>query len=193
MVYDNGLESMKNILVGITGASGSIYGIQLLKELQKKEMKVHLILSSTAKEIIPYETETSVEEVVSLSDICYEDDDLFAGPSSGSFPIDAMIIVPCSMKTISAIANGYSNTLISRSAICRLKENKPLIVVPRETPFDLSGLKNLTRIYEARGIILPANPGFYHNPKNISDIVDFIVGKIFDQLSIPHNLFKAWE
>lgn len=193
MVYDKGLENMKNILIGITGASGSIYGIHLLRELKKKEINVHLILSQTAKEIIPYETKTSIEEVTSFSNINYEDDDLFAGPASGSFSLDAMVIVPCSMKTISAIANGYTNTLISRSAVCMLKENKPLIVVPRETPFDLIALKNMIRIQEARGIVLPANPGFYHKPEKISDIVDFIVGKIFDQLSIPHNLFKPWE
>ena len=193
MVYDKGLENMKNILIGITGASGSIYGIHLLRELKKKEMNVHLILSQTAKGIIPYETKTSIEEVTSFSNINYEDDDLFAGPASGSFSLDAMVIVPCSMKTISAIANGYTNTLISRSAVCMLKENKPLIVVPRETPFDLIALKNMIRIHEARGIVLPANPGFYHKPEKISDIVDFIVGKIFDQLSIPHNLFKPWE
>ena len=183
---------MKNILIGITGASGSIYGIQLLKELKSREITVHLILSQTAKQIIPYETGMKIEDVTSLANVTYEDDNLFASPASGSFSIDAMVIVPCSMKTISAVANGYANTLISRSAMCVLKENKTLIVVPRETPFDVIGLKNMIKIHDARGIILPANPGFYHKPKTLSDMIDFIVGKILDQLSISHNLFKSW-
>lgn len=184
---------MNHILVGITGASGSIYGVRLLQELHKKDVDIHLILSSTAKQIIPYETNESIESVERLANNVYENDNLFAGPASGSFSIDAMIIVPCSMKTLSAIANGYANRLISRSASCMLKENKPLIVVPRETPFDLAGLQNMLQIYHARGTILPANPGFYHKPEQISDIVDFIVGKILDQLKISHNLYKRWK
>ncbi len=184
---------MKDILVGITGASGSIYGIRLLQELKKHDFTSHLILSSTAKQIIAYETNTTVEKVESLADHVYENNDLFAGPASGSFPIDAMVIVPCSMKTLAAISNGYANRLISRSASCILKEKKTLIVVPRETPFDLAGLHNMTQVYHAGGIVLPAAPGFYHEPETLSDLVDFIVGKILDQLSISHNLFKRWE
>jgi 4-hydroxy-3-polyprenylbenzoate decarboxylase len=97
------------------------------------------------------------------------------------------------MKTLAAIANGYANRLISRSASCILKERKKLIVVPRETPFDLAGLLNMTQVYQAGGIILPANPGFYHNPETVADLVDFIVGKILDQLFIQHTLFKRWK
>lgn len=184
---------MKQILVAITGASGSIYGVRLLQELQKKDVTVHLIASSSAKKIIAYETVETVETVMNLADKVYENDDLFAGPASGSYPIDAMIIVPCSMKTLAAIATGYANLLIPRAASCMLKENKPLIVVPRETPFDLAGLQNMLQVHQAGGSILPAAPGFYHKPETISDLVDFIVGKILDQLFIPHELFKRWE
>ncbi|MFO8077279.1 MAG: UbiX family flavin prenyltransferase [Thermoplasmatota archaeon] len=184
---------MKNILVGITGASGSIYGLRLLQELDKRNITVHLIISQTAEQIFTYETNESVEKLKQYAAKTYENDDLFAGPASGSFPLDGMIIVPCSMKTLSAIANGYADALIVRSAICRLKEKKPLIVVPRETPMDYTGLKNMLTVSEAGGIVLPAAPGFYHQPQSLSDLVDFIVGKILDQLSISHELFKRWE
>jgi 4-hydroxy-3-polyprenylbenzoate decarboxylase len=184
---------MTNVLVAITGASGSIYGVRLLQELHKKESIVHLILSSTAKQIIEYETDYSLDSIIDLADTVYENEDLFAGPASGTFPIDAMVIVPCSMKTLAAIAHGYANRLISRSASCMLKEKKSLIVVPRETPLDLAGLHNMLLVYQAGGIILPAAPGFYHKPHAISDLVDFVVGKILDQLSIPHDLFNRWK
>ena len=184
---------MKKILVGITGASGSIYGIRLLEELQKNDIIVHLILSNTAKQIITYETRESLETISTLVHKIHSNNDLFAGPASGSFLLDGMVIVPCSMKTLSAIASGYADTLITRSASCMLKEKRPLIVVPRETPIDLSGLKNMVQISEAGGIVLPAAPGFYHQPSSLSDLVDFIVGKILDQLHITHSLFKRWE
>ena len=184
---------MKHVLVGITGASGSIYGVRLLQELQKKDVAVHLILSDTAKQILPYETNISVESVTDLADKTYANDDLFAGPASGSFQIDAMVIVPCSMKTLAAIATGYADHLITRAASVMLKENKSLLVVPRETPFDLAGLQNMLQVHQAGGTILPASPGFYHKPASVSDLVDFIVGKMLDQLIISHNLFKRWE
>jgi len=184
---------MKQILVGITGASGSIYGIRLLQALQQQNISVHLIFSSAAKEILSYETDEHLENIMKLADKTYDNADLFAGPASGSFPLDAMIIAPCSMKTLASIAHGYANTLITRSASCMLKEKKPLIVVPRETPIDLSGLRNMVALSEAGGTILPAAPGFYHRPTNISDLIDFIVGKILDQLCIPHQLFRRWK
>ena len=183
---------MKKILIAIGGASGSIYGINLLKILKKYEVETHLILSIGAKKIIEYETGLSFSEVCEMADFVYENDDLFAGPASGTFSLDGMIICPCSMKTLAAVANGYGDTLTARSASCMLKEGKRLILVPRETPLDLPGLKNMVKAKEAGAVMLPAMPGFYHKPTTVEDLVNFIVGKILNQLQIDHSLYKPW-
>jgi len=180
------------ILVSIGGASGIIYGISLLEKLAKTRNDVHLIITEGAKKIMEYETNRSVMGVKKLADFFYENDNLFAGPASGSFQIDAMIVVPCSMKTLSAIANGYGETLTSRSATCCLKEGKKVILVLRETPLDLAALKNMLSAKQNGAVILPAMPGFYHKPQKIEEIIDFIVGKILDQLEISHSLYKKW-
>ena len=181
------------ILLSIGGASGSIYGIRLLEELLKAGNEVHLIVSEGAKKIIEHETDYIFQKLKKKANFCYDNSDMFAGPASGSFKIDAMVVCPCSMKTLSAIANGYGDTLTSRAASCCLKEERKLILVPRETPFDLPGIKNLLSAKQAGAIILPAMPGFYHKPKKIDDLVNFIVGKILDQLKINHSLFKRWS
>lgn len=180
-------------LLSIGGASGSIYGVRLLEELNKSKNQIHLIVSSGAKKIIEQETNYSYDKLKDKADFSYENNDLFAGPASGSFYLDAMIIAPCSMKTLSAIANGYSDTLSSRAASCCLKEGRKLILVIRETPLDLPGIKNMLSAKQSGATILPAIPGFYHNPKKIEDLVDFIVGKILDQLDIKHSLYKRWK
>jgi len=180
-------------LVSIGGASGSIYGIRLLEVLRFTKHEVHLIVSEGAQKIIEHETSLTYRDVKKKVNVTYNNNDLFAGPASGSFPLDGMIVVPCSMKTLSAIANGYSDTLTARAASCCLKEGRPLILVIRETPLDLAGIKNMLAAKEAGAIILPAMPGFYHQPKKIEDLVDFIVGKILDQLKLPHTLFKRWK
>jgi len=184
---------MKTILIAIGGASGSIYGIRLLEFLKNTDLKTLLVVSNGAKKIIKHETSYTFDSVKDMADIVYENDDLFAGPASGSFPLDAMIIVPCSMKTLSAVANGYSDTLTSRAASCMLKEQKTLIMVPRETPLDLPSLNNLVNMKKAGARILPAMPGFYHQPKSLNDMVDFIVGKILDQLQAHHSLYEKWK
>jgi len=181
------------ILIGITGASGSIYGIRLLEELVKSGNEVHLIISEDAKKIIKYETSYTFDKIKKSVSFYYKNSDMFAGPSSGSFKLDALIIAPCSMKTLSAIANCYCDTLISRAASCCLKEGRKLILVIRETPLDLSSIKNILSAKQAGATILPAMPGFYHKPKKIEELVDFIIGKILDQLKIDHTLFKRWK
>ncbi len=181
------------VLLSMGGASGSIYGIRLLEELKKSGVETHLIVTSGGKKIIEHETSYNFSKVKSLSDFYYENNDMFAGPASGSYIIDAMVICPCSMKTLSAVANGYGDTLTSRSAICQLKEERKLVLVPRETPLDLSSIENLKKAKLSGVKILPAMPGFYHKPKKIDDLVDFIVGKILDQLGIKHTLFKRWK
>ena len=182
-----------NILLSIGGASGSIYGIRLLEELKKSDAVIHLIISDGAKKIIEHETNYKLDDLKKKTSFYYENNDLFAGPASGSFMLDAMIVCPCSMKTLSAIANGYSDTLTSRAASCCLKENHKLVLVIRETPLDYPGIKNMLQAKQAGAVILPAMPGFYHKPKTLEDMVDFIVGKILDQLGISHTLFKRWK
>jgi len=184
---------MKSILIGIGGASGSIYGIHLLRVLQNTDIQTYLVVSQGAKHIIEHETELTYNEVRDYADVVFENNDLFAGPASGSFPLDAMVIVPCSMKTLSAVAHGYAETLIARAASCILKERRTLILVPRETPLDLPGLKNMVLCQQAGAQILPAMPGFYHQPKTLDDLIDFVVGRILDQLRINHDLYQKWK
>jgi 4-hydroxy-3-polyprenylbenzoate decarboxylase len=181
------------ILVGVTGASGSIYGIRLIEELIKEGVETHLIISNGAQKIINHETNYEYENLKNIADYYYENDDLFAGPASGSFYLDGMIISPCSIKSLSSIANGFCNNLISRSATCCLKEGRKLVIVLRETPLDYISINNMRRAKLAGAIILPAMPAFYFSPKNIDDIINYIVGKILDQFDIKHNLFNRWK
>ena len=181
------------VLLGIGGASGSIYGIRLLEELANSKVETHLIVSEGGKKILEHETKYKYNDLKKLSNFNYDNYNMFTGPASGSFLLDAMVIAPCSMKTLSAIANGYSDTLSSRAASCCLKEGRKLILVIRETPLDLPGIKNMLSVKKTGATILPAMPGFYHKPTKIDDLVDFIIGKILDQLKIKHSLFKRWE
>ena len=181
------------IIVGICGASGVKYGVRLVEVLHQLKIENHLIISNAAKKIMEHETKITEEKLSKITSRIYDNKDFFSAPASGSFQIDAMIIAPCSIKTLSAIANGYTDTLISRAAICCLKENKPLVLVPRETPLDLATLRNMVKAKEAGAIILPAMPAFYHKPKTIDDMIDFIVGKILDQIGVKHTLFTRWE
>ncbi len=177
------------VVVGMTGASGVIYGIKLLENIREER---YLILSENAGKIIEYETEHSLDEVRALSTKFYENANLEADISSGSRKFDAMVIIPCSMNTLSKIANGISDNLITRIASICLKERRKLVLVPRETPLSTIHLQNMAKLSELGGIILPAMPGFYGNPKDIDDIVNFIVGKVLDVLGIENTLYKRW-
>ncbi len=181
------------ILVGISGASGVIYGIRLIEVLHNSGIETHVILSETAEKIMKYETNYDKKHLKRLSTRIYNNYDFFSSPASGTFRLNAMVVIPCSTKTLSAVANGYSDTLISRAANCCLKEGRKLILVPRETPLDLTTIRNMEKAKEAGAVILPAMPAFYHKPKTISDMIDFVVGKIMDQLGIEHSLFKRWN
>ncbi|MCX6665354.1 MAG: UbiX family flavin prenyltransferase [Euryarchaeota archaeon] len=180
------------LFLSIGGASGIIYGVRILEELKKTGQEVHLVVSSGGKKILEHETTYSYKDLKKKADAWYENDDLYAGPASGSFPLDGMIIAPCSMKTLAAIANGYGDTLTSRAASCCLKEGRKLVLVVRETPLDLPGIKNMLAAKEAGAVILPAMPAFYQKPKTINDLVGFITGKVLDQFKIPHTLFARW-
>lgn len=181
------------IVVGITGASGVIYGIRLLEELKKADVETHLVISSVAGDIIEYETEYSVDDVENIASCCYNEGDLGAVINSGSFKFDAAVIIPSSMKTLSAISNGYADNTITRVCDVTLKERRTLIIVPRETPLRTVHLENMTKISREGGIILPAMPGFYHRPETVDEQINFIIGKILDILNIDNNLFTKWK
>lgn len=204
---------MKRYILAITGASGSIFGVRLLEELLKVS-EVHLVISSNTFSIIKDETgidwitESQKSEVRSQKSkkteaimrkhfkterlFFYEDKDMGAPIASGSFKTDGMLVVPCSMKTLSGIANGYANNLIERAADVVIKEGRPLLLSPREMPFSAIHLENMLKLARLGIKIAPPVPAFYHHPKNIDGIVNFIVGKILDSFGVQHKLFKRW-
>lgn len=177
-------------VVAITGASGSMYGIRLLQELPGEKI---LVMSEMAKKIIPHETGMSIEDVEKLADKVYDDTDLFASISSGSYRFDSMIVAPCTASSLGKISNGLADTLITRAAAVALKEQRKLILMVRETPKSAILLENELRLARCGVCILDANPGFYSKPKTVDDIIDFVVGRCLDQLNIDHNLYKKWE
>jgi len=179
------------LLVAVTGASGVIYGKRLLEVLDRKNIDAHLIVSNAAKLVLAHELEE--ENITRFSVKEYSSDELDAPFASGSYNVDCMIIVPASMKTVGALSSGYTENLITRAADVQLKERRKLIIVPRETPLHAVHLENLTKLARLGAIIIPAMPGFYHKPENIGDLVDFIVGKILDQIGIDHNLYERWN
>jgi flavin prenyltransferase len=184
---------MKRIVVAITGASGVIYGIRLLEVLKGLKVESHLILSEAAKKNIEMETGVDVATVERLGSRVYSYHDLAAPLSSGSFKTDGMVIIPCSIKTLSGVANSYDNDLIVRAADVALKERRRLILVVRETPLHKGHLDLMSRVADVGGIILPPIPAFYHGPTKIEDLIDHSVGKILDLMDIEHSLFKRWE
>ena len=181
------------IILAITGASGVAYGLELARSLKGHE--VHTIITKPAKEIMKEETENPEKTIVELSKLgTLHDENNFNSPlASGSFLFDAMVICPCSMKTLSAIANGYSSNLVTRAADVALKERRKLILVPRETPFNSIHLENMLKLSRLGVIILPASPGFYGKPKTVTELIDFIVGRVLDQLGIQNEKYKRWK
>ncbi len=182
------------LVIGITGASGAIYGIRLLEVLStNKEVETHLIISKAGEEIIRHETDWGLEKVKALADACYDIDDIGTRLSSGSFRRDGMVIAPCSMKTLSALANSYADNLIARSADITLKERKRLVLLVRETPLHLGHLRNMVKLTEMGAVIFPPVPAFYHKPQTIQDLVDFTIGRVLDLFDIKHNLYPEWS
>lgn len=183
---------MQRIVLAITGASGIIYGIRTLEELSRAGYTVHFMVSECAQTILLHETDYTVDDLASMADEHIAEDDIAAGVASGSFCYDAAVIVPCSLKTLAGIAHGYASNAIIRMGMVTLKEGRPLIIVPRETPLDLISLQNMVTVRQAGATVLPAMPGFYHLPKTVDEFVDHLVGKILDQLGIEHDLFERW-
>jgi flavin prenyltransferase len=183
----------RRLIVGLSGASGVIYGIRFLQVLnQTPGIETHLVLSRAARTTLQLETAFSVNDVVALASVNHEPENLAAAISSGSFQTIGMVVIPCSMKSLAQIALSLSDNLLTRAADVTLKERRKLVVVPRETPLALSHLRHMVAITEMGGIILPPAPSFYHNPKSITDIIDQTLGRILDQLEIGHELSKRW-
>jgi len=195
------------LVVGITGASGSIYGVRLLEVLLKAGRRVHLVISPAAVEVMRGELRRDIDldafdprqllgphaDGVDLSQLRYYNYRNFqSGIASGSFLHSGMAICPCSMGTVAAIAHGLSENLIQRAADVALKERRKLILVPRETPLGSIQLRNMLTCSEAGAVVLPAMPGFYNNPQSIQELVDFVVGRVCDQLGVEHRLFPRW-
>jgi 4-hydroxy-3-polyprenylbenzoate decarboxylase len=196
---------MKHFVVGITGASGSIYGLRLIEELLKNGQRVSVLLSNAGRQVLAYETglQLAQDPADGLRQLRrhfaaaeelqhYADNDFFAPLASGSSAADAVIICPCSMGTAGRIAAGLSDSLLERVADVALKEQKQLLLVPRETPFNRIHLENLLRLCKAGAQILPAMPAFYQQPQTVAELVDFVVGKTLDNLGIAHQLFQRW-
>lgn len=181
------------IIVGITGASGSIYGIRLIEVLKAQGCEVHAVVTKSGYQVIEYECGITKEKLQQQVDVLYEIDDIGASIASGSFKNDIMVIVPCSMKTLGSIANGISDNLLTRAADVTLKESRSLLIVPRETPVHAIHLENMLKLARLGVKIIPASPGFYHKPETLSDIVDMLVGKICDIMKIDNNLFQRWQ
>lgn len=184
---------VKRIIVGISGASGTIYGVRLLEVLKEvDEIETHAIISRGAKVTMELEAGTKPEEVEKLADFVHAPDNLAAAVSSGSFKTEGMIVAPCSMKSLSMIAHSIDDNLLVRAADVTLKERRKLVLVPRETPLHLGHLRAMTAVTEMGGIILPPVPSFYHKPQTIQDIVDQTIGKALDQFEVCHRLFDRW-
>lgn len=187
---------MKKIIVGMSGASGVIYGIRLLEVLRGvAEVETHLVMSAAAGTTMRLETDYTPEQVVALADVHYRFKDIAAAISSGSFRTDGMVIIPCSMKTLAGIAHSFSDNLLMRAADVVLKERRRLIIVPRETPLHLGHLRLMVQLTELGAIIAPPMPAFYHRPQSVDDIINQTINRLLDLLAItlPEDLFTRWQ
>jgi len=180
------------LIVAITGATGVIYGVEMLRVLKELGQETHLILSEAAGMSLAMETDTPIEEVRSLAAVVYNNKDVGAAVASGSFRTRGMIIAPCTIKTLSAVANSFTYNLVIRAADVQLKEGRKLVLMVRETPLHKGHLELMSRAANCGAVILPPMPAFYHKPQSIMDIVHQSIGKALDQVNIEHNLFRRW-
>ena len=183
----------KRILVCITGASGTIYGVRLIRALKDLGHEVCLIVSKWGAKTLEHEMKLTPKELAKEVDYVFDNDDLSAGPASGSYHLDAMAIVPCSMKTLAGVAHGYAETLVVRAADCSLKEKRPLVLLPRETPLNLIHIRNMARVVEAGATMIPASPAFWHKPKTIEDLVDSLIDRILTHLHAKEKTEIEWS
>jgi len=186
----------RRIIVGISGASGVIHGIRLLEGLRSVGgIETHVVISNAGKQTIALETDHSIADVEALADQVHRSGDISAPLASGSFDTSAMVIIPCSIKTLSGVANSYADNLLTRAADVVLKERRPLVLVARETPLHLGHLRLMTRVTEMGAVVMPPMPAFYYRPKSIQDIVDQTVNRVLDILNIDldADLFQRWQ
>lgn len=187
---------MKRLIVGLSGASGVIYGIRLLEVLREVvDVETHLVISTAARRTILLETDYTVAQTEALADRVYRFNDIAASISSGSFKTMGMVIVPCAIKTLSGIANSYTDNLILRAADVVLKDRRPLVLALRETPLHLGHVRLMTQVIEMGAIIMPPMPAFYHRPKTVDDIINQSVNRVLDllDLELDQDLFKRWQ
>ncbi len=183
----------RRIIVGISGASGAIYGVRLLQVLQAHpDVETHLVLSSGGKRTIIEETGYSVKEVEALATVVHDNRDVGASIASGSFRTEGMVVAPCSIKTLSAVANGYADALLTRAADVVLKERRRLVLLVRETPLHYGHIRLMEQVTLAGGVIMPPVPAFYNNPRTLEDIVDHTVGRALDWFGLEHRLYREW-
>ncbi len=185
-------DSPKRLIVALTGASGTPYAITLLKRLAQRRIEIHGLISSAGGKVLELETGLRVQDIAGCMTVLYAENDFAAPVASGSFLHDGMIIIPCTMGTMGALANGISNNLIHRAADVTLKENRRLVLVARETPLNRVHITNMLRLAEAGATIMPAMPGFYHHPKTIEELVEDFVDRIMDNLGMPDPDAKRW-
>lgn len=186
---------MKRLIIGISGASGAIYGVRLLEVLQAvPDIETHLIMSNAARQTLALETDLQLRDVQSLADVVHDSRDIAASVSSGSFKTAGMVILPCSMKTLSGIVHSYTDNLLTRAADVVLKERRRLVLCVRETPLHLGHLRMMTTAAELGVIVMPPVPAFYHRPQTLQDIIDQTVNRVIDQFDIemPEDLFTRW-
>ncbi|MBX8834356.1 UbiX family flavin prenyltransferase [Enterobacter sp. Y17] len=187
---------MKRLIVGLSGASGAIYGVRLLQVLRNvAEVETHLVISQAARQTLSLETDLSLRDVQALADVVHDARDIAASISSGSFKTAGMVILPCSIKTLSGIVNSYTDTLVTRAADVVLKERRPLVLCVRETPLHLGHLRLMTQAAELGAIIMPPVPAFYHRPTSLDDVINQTVNRVLDQFDIdlPEDLFTRWQ
>ena len=192
--------NIKKIILGITGASGSIYAKTFIEAIAGTDIHVHIIASNMGKQVIEYELSTSLENIVenisqeTTANFAIENsENFFSKVASGSYKTDGMVILPCSMSTIGSVAQGTSHNLLHRAASVCLKEKRKLIIAFRESPLSAVDLSNMLALANNGATIMPLAPGFYHKPDSLEDIINFMVGKILDNLEIENNLFKRWD
>lgn len=188
------MTTQKRLIIAITGATGAVYGVRLLEVLRNApEIQTHLLLSEAGLLNLHQELDLNRKQVGALADVVHNVRDIGASIASGSFQSEGMIVAPCSMKTLAAVAHGLSDNLITRAADVVLKERRRLVLMVRETPFNLAHLRNMTAVTEMGGIIFPPLPGFYHHPQSIAEMVDHTVGRVLDLFALPHALTPRWN